>query len=307
MKTQSPPVIDKVIYNFKGNNALQIDIVPIAGRLLTETNKGRTTAPHRTNFYRVIWFQKGKPYHTVDFEKIKIASPSLLFIHKDKIHKFDKDTLHDGKVLIFTDDFLFRTERDGNFSSSNRIFNATSPPLLISNVSDSITSLIDLIEIEIKDGNQELKGDLLYHLLNVFLYKSERAAANLYPSINENASNKLVGSFIELVERKFKTRSNIEEYATVLNVTTSKLNEKVFAVKGKTCKEIVTDRVILEAKRLLVHSTLSVKEIGFELGFKEPTNFIKFFHSNMHQTPIQFQKGYLLSNVETRIVECGEN
>ena len=294
MKIKKPstnPLIDQVFYNFKGSASQHIDIVPIAKRLLTFVNKERTTAPHRTDFYRIIYFQEGNPVHTVDFEKIKIKSPCILFVHKDRIHKFDKEVLHDGKVFIFSDNFYLRTETDRRFLQSSKIFNDTGKPILLSGINEQLKSLLALIEYEIQNKEQPFVGEVLYNLLNTFLYTAERLASTEYPKLFNNSSTAtLVNSFLELIEKNFKKRLSIEKYAALLNVTVNKLNLSVIEVKGKTGKQVVTERVILEAKRLLAYSESSVKEVGFQLGFGEPTNFVKFFHTNVKLTPAEFQK-----------------
>ena len=283
MKTvKTNPNIDRVIYNFKGNISLQIDVIPIAERLLSEVNIARTTAPHRTNFHRIIWFQTGEPVHTVDFERISIKSPALLFIHKDKIHKFDDTAAHDGKVLIFTDDFYLRTESNKNFFRTAKIFDAAEQPLLLSSIDDNLEFLFNSIQQELRAGEPSLKSEVLYHSLNSFLYTAERMALIQYPQLlNQSPNLALINLFLELVEKNYKDRLSIQKYAELLNITVNKLNLAVNETKGKTAKQIVTERLILEAKRLLVHSGMTVKEVGYELGFDEPTNFIKFFKINV--------------------------
>lgn len=164
---------EKVKYNFKLSGNLHIDVVPIAERLLTSRNKIQTTAPRRTDFYRIVWFQKGNPTHSVDFEKIEIKSPSLLFIHKDRIHTFDSLTKHDGKVLIFTDEFIFRTEFDRAFLPNSILFNQTDSPLYFSTIDERLVSLLNLIEQELHTKEQSYKAETLYHLVNSFLYIAE--------------------------------------------------------------------------------------------------------------------------------------
>jgi AraC family transcriptional regulator, transcriptional activator of pobA len=283
--------IHKVKYNFKGSVSLQIDVVPIAERLLANQNKPQTTTPHRTTFHRIIWFQKGNPSHLVDFKKINIKSPAILFINKDRIHKFDRDKLHDGKVLIFTDDFFFRTEQDKAFLQNAKIFNLNENPFLITNVDERLAEFFTAIEKEIGQKDQLFKSETSYHLLNSFLYTAERFASfQVQKTISLSPDASLTNSFFKLIEKHYKERFTVEKYAELLNITTSKLNTAIKITKGKTGKQVLTERVLLEAKRLLVHSELSVKEIGFQLGFEEPTNFIKFFRSNIKQTPVEFQK-----------------
>ncbi len=286
--------LEEVKYKFGADNKIQIDIVPIAKRLLTNRSKIHTTNPHRTNFYRIIWFQEGNPTHFVDFEKIDIQSPSLLFINKDRIHKFDKDINHDGKVLIFTDDFIFRTEQDQTFIQNSHIFNSLEQPFLLNVVDEKLEILFNAIETELENKYQPFKKETLYHLLNSILYTAERFANSKFQTsqyLSANAS--LVNSFLKMLEQHYKQRFTIEKYAELLNITTSKLNIIIQNAKGKTGKQVVTERILLEAKRLLVHSEMTVKEIGFYLGFDEPTNFVKFFQTNAKQTPTSFQKANL--------------
>ncbi len=286
--------IKEVIYKFGVGNKLKIDIVPIAKRLLTDINKPQTTNPHRTNFYRIIWFQQGNPTHLVDFEEIEIKSPALLFLHKDRIHRFDKDIQHDGKVLIFTDDYIFRTQQDQAFIQNAQIFNLVEQPFLLTVVDERLITLFNAIETELVNKDQPFKNETLYHLLNSILYTAERFASFQFQKRQTLLPNALlVNSFFKLLEQHYKERFTIEKYSEMLHTTTAKLNIAVQHAKGKTSKQVITERVLLEAKRLLVHSELSVKEIGFQLGFEEPTNFVKFFHSNAKQTPIEFQKANL--------------
>ena len=232
-------VIDKVQYKFKEEAHLHIDVVPIAQRLLTERNKGRTTAPHRTNFYRIIWFREGQPNHAVDFEKIPIQSPALLFIHKDKIHQFDKGTPHDGIVLIFTDDFFCRTGDDRKFLRTARLFSEIDTAVLLS-IDDHLNVLLEKLVVEIRQPNHPVKSSILYHLLNTFLYSAERLASVQYPQRNRSSTYVLlVSSFLDLVEQRFRQRLTIETYADLLNVTVNTLNEAALGVKGKSSKQLV--------------------------------------------------------------------
>jgi len=75
-----------------------------------------------------------------------------------------------------------------------------------------------------------------------------------------------------------------------MNVSEKKLTNATKKIAGRTPKELIDDRVMLEAKRLLTHTNHSIKEIGYELGFEEPTNFIKFFKKHAAKTPIEFRE-----------------
>jgi AraC-like DNA-binding protein len=81
----------------------------------------------------------------------------------------------------------------------------------------------------------------------------------------------------------------VSGYASVMSISERKLNKALTAVLGKTAKELIDERIILEAKRMLAHTNYSIKEIGFELGFDEPTNFIKYFRKQEGKTPVEFR------------------
>ena len=75
-------------------------------------------------------------------------------------------------------------------------------------------------------------------------------------------------------------------------VSEKKLTKSIAATLGKSPKALIDERIVLEAKRLLVHTNSSIKEIGFDLGFDEPTNFIKYFRKHEAKTPIEFRKSF---------------
>ena len=80
-----------------------------------------------------------------------------------------------------------------------------------------------------------------------------------------------------------------------MNVSEKRLTNATARTFGKSPKTIIDERVTLEAKRLLIHTNLSIKEVGYDLGFEEPTNFIKYFRKHNNKTPIEFRESYLNS------------
>jgi len=71
------------------------------------------------------------------------------------------------------------------------------------------------------------------------------------------------------------------------------LNKATSQILDKTPKQLIDERILLEAKRLLVHSNSTIKEIAFILGYEEPTNFIKYFRKHTQNTPSDFREQYL--------------
>ena len=98
-----------------------------------------------------------------------------------------------------------------------------------------------------------------------------------------------VMEFRDYLEEEFQNNKQVGYYAERLHVTKKRLNLATTDILGITPKQMIDARIILEAKRLLVHTNQSVKEVGFELGFEEPTNFVKYFRKHMDYTPLEFK------------------
>lgn len=111
-----------------------------------------------------------------------------------------------------------------------------------------------------------------------------------FTEIKKGADLDYVVLFKDLLEVQFKEQKQVNSYSGQLSVTEKRLNQATSKVLGKTPKQMIDERVMLEAKRLLAHTNESIKEIGFALGFEEPTNFIKYFKKHHNTTPVEFRE-----------------
>ena len=140
----------------------------------------------------------------------------------------------------------------------------------------------------VKDGSQdEILQNLLHNLL--LLSERERRKQNI-GELKKGADLDYVILFKDALDANYKNKKQVSFYAEKILVTEKRLNQATTRLLSKTPKEFIDDRVMLEAKRLLAHTTESIKAIGFDLGFDEPTNFIKYFKKHSHSTPIEFRK-----------------
>lgn len=96
--------------------------------------------------------------------------------------------------------------------------------------------------------------------------------------------------FVSLLDKKYKKEKSVAYYCDQINISEKRLNRAVTKVSSRTPKTIIHNKVIIEAKWLLSSSELSAKEIAFELGFSEPTNFIKYFKKHTGFNPSEYAK-----------------
>lgn len=144
---------------------------------------------------------------------------------------------------------------------------------------------------ELKHNKDNSQADILQNLLHNFLLHSEREKRKqTFTEIKKGADLDYVMLFKDLLETSYKNQKQVNYYVKEIITTEKRLNQATTKVLGKTPKEIIDDRIMLEAKRVLAHTTESVKEIGYVLGFEEPTNFIKYFKKHSRVTPTQFRE-----------------
>lgn len=280
---------------FKRKADLQIEVVPL--QTLTTVSKDHLVTPHRTNFYHIFLFENCQPTHFLDFEPINIQPYSLLFIDKDRVHQFDQLLKYDGRVLIFTEDFFCTTETDTKFLRSSILFNhLAGHPTIKLNITDleKYTNICENIIEELSLPVDNSKHILLKNLLHNFLLLAEREKRKLgFTELNKGADLDYTLLFRDLLEINYTQLKSVNDYAKIICISEKRLGQATSKVLGKSPKEIINDRILLEAKRLLVHTNLSIKEIGQDLGFEDPAYFVRYFKKNTETTPVEFRETLL--------------
>lgn len=280
-------------YDFKEGLPQEFEIVDFD--TMFSTFREELTTTHRVGFYHILWFQDGSPEHLVDFKPVKLKPNSLLFIGKDSVQRFDLNTVLKGKAILFTDDFFCKTEADTKFLRSSILYNDlfSVSKIQLPPSSAPFAEILGQMEAELQKPKDYYQSDILRNLLRTWLLQAERERRQQdFTEIKKGADLDYVMEFKTLLDLKYKSLKQVGGYAEQMHITDKRLNQAISKVLGKTPKQMIDGRVMLEAKRLLAHTSQSVKEIGFELGFEEPTNFIKYFKKHHSSTPIEFRAGF---------------
>lgn len=280
-------------YKFKHGLPIEFEIIKISD--LYNQHRSILTVPHRAEFYHIIWIQKGSARHFVDFKPIETPENSILFVPKDCVNLFDTSGDYDGKIILFTDSFFGSELRNVQFLQSTILYNDFHEisKIIIGEDCSEFYSLIKAMEAELLVPNDKAQPVILRNLLHNFLLISERVKREQgYQEVKQSADHDYFILFKDLLERNYKTIKSVSKYASDLSISEKRLNKATSQVLDKTPKQLIDERVLLEAKRLLAHSNATVKEIAFDLGFEEPTNFIKYFRKHTEQTPSEFREAY---------------
>lgn len=277
-------------YIFKEGLPQEFEIVDL--KILFNKQRDAITSVHRANFYHIIWFQKGNPNHMVDFQQIELKPNTLLFLNRNIVHQFDGKGDFGGKAILFTDNFFCKTEADTSYLLSTFLFNdlLSISKIDLNGIKSPVEEIFYLMEKELDKNKALNQSDILKNLLHSMLLYSERERRNQnFILISKGIDLEYVMIFKDLLEKNFHRLKQVTQYATKMAITTKRLNQATSKILGISPKQMIDERVMLEAKRLLAHTNHSVKEISFEMGFEEPTNFIKYFRRYSSSTPYEFR------------------
>lgn len=280
-------------YKFKKGLQLEFEILDF-DQLFTQSSK-EISKPHRTEFYQILWFQEGSPTHLLDFKQIRIKPNSLLFVNKNSVQIFDSKTKFRGKMILFTDSFFCKTIAASKFLRNSILFNDL---FFISqiDISKSISdfkAIFQQLEKEISNLSDDFQSDIIRICLQNIMLHSSRKVLDKDLGIRNDANLDYVLKLKDLIEDNFLEHKKVSFYSKKMFITSKRLNQATTKTFGKTPKEIINDRVLLESKRVLAHTSGTVKEIAFTLGFERPTNFIKYFKKHTGKTPIEFRAKFI--------------
>lgn len=273
-------------------NKLQFEIYPLGDYLIR--NAEHTQKPHVHSFYQIIWFTSGKGKHYVDFNEYEIEDNTLFFISKGQIHHFDENQ-YEGAIIHFNESFIADNENYVSIFLKHNIFHSfEKEPLFKIKQTDSkeLLNIVNQMQTEMWTPNQFAHGEYLKILLHLFLIVIQRFGIrkNCNGLSMNNPSHILFVKFRKLIEENYPQIHTVSEYAKLLNISSKSLTNCTKEISHQTPLEIINERIILEARRLLSYSEKNVNEIGFELGFEDPSYFVKFFKRYMQMLPSDYRK-----------------
>ncbi|MFK7781245.1 AraC family transcriptional regulator [Psychroserpens sp.] len=247
---------------------------------------------HKIEFYILIFIEKGKGKHAIDFTDYDCSKGTVLTIRKDQIHKFFKSNTIKGFLLVFTNDFLVSYLEKMEAQKTMLLFNELlSVPKLQLNDSHykNVSQIINRIENEYFSINDNHSLSVIRNELHILTTQLLRIKAN---SKQINFEKKYLKEFLEfqnLVENLVTKTTKVQDYANKIGVSTKTLNTITKSIVNKSAKAFIDEICTKQIKRLLLNTKLSVKEIAYKSGFEETTNFYKYFKRQANVTPEQFR------------------
>lgn len=255
---------------------------------------------HRIQFHELICVTRGECTHVIDFEPIHCGRGSLLVSHPSQTEQFDVRSAWDGWLVLFRPEFLFSPgdAHERGTAELNLVAILAGLPTQLRLAEPEFKVIRGVLERMHEDstlgGPPPEVTALLRHQLCELLVRLAQAQRRLElgrPAVPP-ADMQRFRRFQHLVEQSFRHWHHVGAYANALGCTEKTLARATLAVVGSSAKAFIAERVALEAKRLLVHTTLQVGVIAVDLGFQDASNFVKFFKRETGRTPSQFRGSY---------------
>ena len=261
--------------------------------VIYDASQGTPAELHRHDYYTVLLVNKARGEHIIDSISYPFGSSELHFISPGQIHQVKLKDRPEGRAITFSTDFLAVNNISESFISNINLFNefGESPPL---DVSSKLLIRLNAIVDEMESCQLE---DLSYRkralgaLLQLFLiYANQESRFDLKVLDQEGSGACILRDFKELINEHFKEEHQVSAYAKMMNISRKHLHQTIHQITGKGPKEHIKSRVLLEAKRLLIYSDISVKEIAYQLGFKEPEHLSHFFKKYLDLSPSAYRQ-----------------
>ena len=284
----------RAVCDAPGGNGFRVERFP---ELFQESEVDDCQA-HVHSFYEILWFQEGQGRHTVDFAKYDVRPGTIFFLSPGQVHHFDCRENYRGFAIrmcsdLMKDNAVADSGIGGLFLKYNAFHTFDSTPCY--RIDDSTARmLLPLVqEMEEESRRKEEFGniDILKSLLTIFLAKVERYGTHerMEKLDTRRPQHLLYMQFRRMVEQDYARRHTVQEYADSLHVAVRTLHKSVHETSGRTPLALINERIMLEARRMVRYTDLMIKEIAAELGYEDPSYFVKFFKRETGCLPSDFR------------------
>jgi AraC family transcriptional regulator, transcriptional activator of pobA len=250
--------------------------------------------PHRHDYFELFFFAKGGGKHFIDFIEYKINDRSVHIVFPQQIHLVNRVAQANGFVMIVSRAYLNLLGKM-YYPKLLPFYHHPCLNLQEKNFEDIIRSLHKLSS-ELSTQN-ELAATLAQNYASIILTELIRAQALFetdYQAQRPYTQHEwtIYKTFVQLLEEHYLNKRTVQFYAESLNLSEKVLNNCIRKVCNKTCASLIQERTLIEAKRLLIFTGDSVKEIAYALNFQDSSYFTRFFARMEHKTPKEFKSDW---------------
>ena len=251
--------------------------------------------PHRHSFYHLVLFTKGKGSHTIDFEKFSVRPFQIYFMIPGQVHSWHFEGDVDGFIVHFNEVLFTTFLQNSHYLDRFHFFQGSAEDgicQITASAHTLVTALFETMLTEVVESKEQNLDVIRLKLLELFITVDRSCASKKGKNVPQQKLT-LLRSFQSLIDKHFRYIKLPKEYADLLYVTPNHLNALCQDLVSKTAGDLIRDRVLLEAKRLLTNADMTVTEIAYDLNFGDNSYFNRFFKKNVGVTPDEFRKQFI--------------
>lgn len=243
---------------------------------------------HRHNFFFVLALKKGGGNHVIDFVPYKVQDNCIFIMRPGQVHQLMLRAGSEGYLMEFNMEFYRLNDR----GTSHILRKATSADLcaMPEAAFDKLNSILQYIFREYKEAidgyNEVIRAQL--DIFFIEFIRNRQQGKPPSPGITSYDQERF-DEFMQLIESHVAGKKQVSDYADMLNISGYQLSAVTKNILGKTPSEVITDYIILEAKRYLLATTDQVNQIAWQLGYEDPSYFIRFFKKHTGFSPDAFR------------------
>ncbi|TGB16568.1 AraC family transcriptional regulator [Streptomyces palmae] len=249
----------------------------------------RADFPHRHTFHELVYVTAGSGAHVIDLAAWPLRPPQLCLVAPGRVHHWERTGELDGRVVLFDDDFLLNHPED-----REALRRLAARPVLrpTGDAARAIGALLAEMDREYQAAAPGFIS-VLQAYLHVLLVRAGRLAEDApgpgTPGGSERGAS-VAARFAELLARPEGAARTVRDCAALLGVSVGRLQEAVKEATGTTPGRMIRKAQVLEAKRLLAGTALTVGQVARQTGFGDPAYFCRFFRRETGSSPGDFRR-----------------
>ncbi|MFO3707055.1 AraC family transcriptional regulator [Xanthomonas codiaei] len=273
---------------------LDVEVVAFAD-IVGRSPIEKVRATHRYDFHMLVLVTDGTCLQLIDFEPVPCASGSILVVRPGQVHSFGDHTEWNGWLVFFRSEFLPAISDVPSNLIPSRMLERMPAHRVVG--AEDFALMKDAIIVMSNDSKCDASTELVHTLLRfqlcmlilrLYIVDSQQSVQVSFRS----PTLRRFAKFNELLQTRVASWHAVSLYANALGCSEKSLNRATKDAVGLSAKEVIVQRLILEAKRLLAHTDWPIYRVADRLGFEESTNFAKFFRHYAEQGPAEFRSAH---------------
>lgn len=250
--------------------------------------------PHKHSFYHLVYFTKGGGTHVIDFETYDVKPGQIYFMVPGQVHSWFFEGGIDGYIINFSQAFFTSYLLRPDYLDQLPFLSGNPDDAVLQLTPQTKSAVEALFENVVNEsaGTDRYRFDMIrtamIRIFTLVAREHKKHAEAAAPTYNQT----LLANFKRLIEQHYNMLKLPKDYAAMLYITPNHLNALCNDMLGISAGEVIRNRVVLEAKRMLINPRLTIADIGGRLGFADNSYFTRFFKKQAGLTPEEFRKNF---------------